>query len=368
MFSWLAMKDLFPTDFRTIQERLNQIKPIEYCSTRNYIDGDVTYLSPYISRGVFSTAQVFKHCVNSGLELNRIEKFIQELAWRDYWQRVWQEKDVDKNLKNRQKDVRHFEIPKAILDGKTGIDAIDKAILEFYETGYLHNHVRMYIAFLTTNLGKANWKLPAQWMYYHLLDADWASNALSWQWVCGANSNKKYVANQENINRYCYTNQKGTYLDKSYEDLMEISIPKEFSVISLWNLKTVLPEKVKIEIDKKSTALYTWYNMDPHWRKNENLNRVLILEPSHFDRYPISQKSMKFLLDLGKNIENLQIYTGDFAALKAEFPETHFIYKEHPTNMHFQGTEDQRDWLSSVSGYYPSFFGFWKKVRKELFE
>ena len=50
-------------------------------------------------------------------------------------------------------------------------------------------------------------------MYYHLLDGDWASNALSWQWVAGSNANKKYYANQDNINKYFNSSQKQTFLD-----------------------------------------------------------------------------------------------------------------------------------------------------------
>ena len=50
----------FPTDFQSIQERINQINPKKYASTRNYIDGAVTYLSPYISRGVISVNDVQK--------------------------------------------------------------------------------------------------------------------------------------------------------------------------------------------------------------------------------------------------------------------------------------------------------------------
>jgi deoxyribodipyrimidine photo-lyase len=63
----------------------------------------------------------------------------------------------------------------------------------------------MYIASLACNVAQSQWRIPAKWMYYHLLDADWASNALSWQWVAGTNSNKKYFANQNNINKYCFT-------------------------------------------------------------------------------------------------------------------------------------------------------------------
>ncbi|MGJ8661582.1 MAG: FAD-binding domain-containing protein [Bacteroidota bacterium] len=360
------MNTSFPTDYHAIMDRFRQIKPKEYCANRNYTDGDVTYLSPYISRGVISTKQILQYSLDAGYDLGQIEKFVQELAWRDYWQRVWQVKNIDESFKNEQEGVVHFEIPSAIQEGTTGIYAIDKSIKLFYETGYLHNHVRMYIASLATNVGGAHWKLPAKWMYYHLLDADWASNALSWQWVCAAYSNKKYYANQENINRFCKDDQLGTYLDKSYEDLPNAQIPEQLSFLSSFSLKTNLPRPSKIELKQKATALYTWYNLDPEWRKEEDLNRILILEPSHFEKYPISTKSMNFMIGLTKNIKDIQIYVGEFGELEKEFSSMKFIFKEHPTNRHFKGVEDQRDWLSTISGYYPSFFTFWKKVRKEL--
>ena len=63
-------------------------------------------------------------------------------------------------------------------------------------------------------------------MYYYLLDADWASNSLSWQWVAGSNSNKKYFANQQNINKYCFTNQTDTFLDVDYAEFQKFEIPE----------------------------------------------------------------------------------------------------------------------------------------------
>ena len=83
----------------------------------------------------------------------------------------------------------------------------------------MHNHLRMYTAAICCNIGQYHWLQPAKWMYYHLLDGDWGSNALSWQWVAGTNSHKKYIANQENINKYCFTKDENTFLDKSYAEL-----------------------------------------------------------------------------------------------------------------------------------------------------
>mgnify|MGYP006195700273 CR=1 FL=1 len=62
----------------------------------------------------------------------------------------------------------------------------------------------MYLAAMVCNNAKSHWLTPARWMYYHLLDGDLASNALSWQWVAGTFSHKKYIANQQNINKYLF--------------------------------------------------------------------------------------------------------------------------------------------------------------------
>jgi deoxyribodipyrimidine photo-lyase len=67
---------------------MDRIDPILYGKTRNFIDGAVTYLSPYVSRGVISTKFVLENILNRGYHPNGIEKFVQELAWRDYWQQV----------------------------------------------------------------------------------------------------------------------------------------------------------------------------------------------------------------------------------------------------------------------------------------
>ena len=360
----------FPTSYDEILQRVRAVKPRTYGKTRNFINGAVTYLSPYISRGIISTKFVLSEVMNAGFKPVEIEKFIQELAWRDYWQQVWIAKGtaINSDLKHKQKKVVHTQIPKAIVNASTGIDAIDSAIREFYKTGYLHNHLRMYIAAIACNMGQSHWKTPAQWMYYHLLDADWASNALSWQWVAGANANKKYVANQENINKYCFTKQKNTFLDVSYAAFDDFNIPDVLRETAPLSLTTTLPESQEIFVDSNlTTCIYNFYNLDPQWKKDENVNRILLLEPSHFQAYPISENSMNFMLDFcQENIPKIQVYVGDFDTLLSKYQLKNIHYKEHPLNAHYKGVETPRDWMFDVQGYYSSFFGFWKKCKKQL--
>lgn len=362
---------MFITEYSEILEQIDQVDPVNYGRTRNFIDGDVSRLSPYISRGVISTKLVMKRTLDRGFEPNEIFKWLQELAWRDYWQQVWMAKgdEMNKDLRHPQPDVQNHKMPKVIVEGETGITAIDAAIQEFYDTGYLHNHIRMYIAAICCNMGKSHWKTPAHWMYYHLLDADWASNALSWQWVAGSNSNKKYVANQENINKYCHTNQSGTFLDVPYEDFDSMEIPKKLHELASPKLKTPLPESDNFLVDvNKPTMIYNFYNLNPTWRADEEANRILLLEPSVFDKYPVSKQSIDFVLALGKNIPNLQVFVGEFSELMSQHKlnSSSIYYKEHPLNLNYSGNEDARDWMFSVKGYYTSFFRFWNKAKKEL--
>ena len=141
------------------------------------------------------------------------------------------------------------DYPGRMLEANTGITAIDQGIEELYGTGYMHNHMRMYVAALACNTGRYHWKIPAQWLYYHLLDADWASNALSWQWVAGTNSKKKYIANQENINKYCSTRQRNTFLDVSYEELAEMPVPEALKTPGIPKLQTPLPETEAVKLN-----------------------------------------------------------------------------------------------------------------------
>ena len=359
----------FPTNYAEIVDRIGRVRPIRYTRTRNFIDGDVTYLSPYISRGVISTRQVLDQVLREGHSPRSIEKFIQELAWRDHWQLTWRAvgNQIDADLRNSQGALRDRGMPSSVHSGTTGVTALDNAVNELYTTGYMHNHVRMYTAAISCNIGSCHWLDPARWMYYHLLDGDWASNALSWQWVAGTNSNKKYIANQANINKYCHTQDERTFLSMSYEDLANRDIPEELMSIIEPVLVTRLPANSDLHLDPtKPTLIYNWYNLDPHWLSDWDANRILLLEPSVFERYPISENSVSFMMGLSSNIQNIQVFTGEFHDLTDQYQLIDIHYKEHPLNVNYTGTEHPREWLTSVEGSYRSFFAYWKRAKKEL--
>lgn len=358
----------FPVRYAEILERVQGVEPVRYAKSRNFIDGAVTYLSPYLSRGVISTRDVLQQVLSVGYKPYQIEKIIQELAWRDYWQQVWVHRKhaIDSDLRRTQPNGEREGIPTSITTHQTGIEAIDKGIDGLYATGYMHNHIRMYVASVACNMGRCHWKQPAQWMYYHLLDADWASNALSWQWVSGANSQKLYYANQENINKYCYTRQQNSFLDVEYSAFENMQVPAALQDCSLLELRTLLPTTTTPVLDPTlPTLIYNFYNLDPQWRSDMQANRILLLEPSVFSRYPVSERSIQFCIDLAlANIPGIQVWVAEYSALQ-ELVSGAIFFKEHPLNQ-YKGHEDARDWMTGVKGDFPSFFGFWKKCWKEL--
>jgi deoxyribodipyrimidine photo-lyase len=360
----------FTTNYEEILKKIDTINPLDYSQTRNYTDGDITYLSPYISRGVISIKQVSDTMFAKGYSFADMEKFIQQLAWREFFQRTWQylEDDVLNDIRRSYTGIKHRNIPAALLSGNTGINCIDKAINQLYQTGYMHNHIRLYVASIACNIGKAYWQMPSQWMYYHLLDGDIASNACSWQWVAGSFSSKQYFCNQDNINKYTYSAQRNTFLDRPYDELPEMEIPAALNSVAAFNAKTNLPVRKEITIDPALPLLiYNSYNLDPLWRKDEKANRILLLEPGHFRDFPVSDKVIEFILALAKNIEGLQVFTGEVNEIP-HLKKIKTIYsKEHPAFIHYPGKKDERDWLfPEVKGQFNSFFSFWKKCLQSI--
>jgi deoxyribodipyrimidine photo-lyase len=136
-------------------------------------------------------------------------------------------------------------------------------------------------------------------------------------------------------------------------------------------LSTELPAVDKPTIDvNKPTLIYNSYNLDPRWRENEDCNRVLLLEPSHFERFPVSRKVIDFILSLSSNIKSCQVMVGEVWELAAFYgslnsKDERLISKEHPAFDYYPGIKDPRDWIyPEVNGSFNSFFSFWKKCKK----
>jgi deoxyribodipyrimidine photo-lyase len=355
----------FPANLEAVYARIDQFDPVHYARTRNFIQGGVSYLSPYLSRGFITVPQVVARLKSRGIGMEQAEKFIQELAWREFYTRTWFQKgdQIFTDIRHAQVGVQNTGIPEAILSARTGIRAMDKHLAIFPQTGYLHNHLRMYLAAMLCNVGKYHWLAPANWLYYHLLDGDLASNALSWQWCAGTFSSKPYYANQANMNTYTGMEQSGTFLDYSYEELPLQPVPDVLKNSTELKLVFEVPptQSLKLKSDCP-TFIYTHYTLDPTFHQGEEGNRILVLEPSHFKKHPMSPKTIQFILDLAANIPGLQVYVGEYADLAIQG-----IFRDHPINAHFQGIREAYPCLApGLVGEFSSFFSFWNKLVKQL--
>jgi deoxyribodipyrimidine photo-lyase len=184
---------------RAAASQLAALRPGAYGPTRNYLSGAVSRLSPYVRHGVLSLRELRE----AG---DRSFKFVQELAWRDYWQRlyamwgngIWEDREPAKT------GVREYaaELPEDIPAGRTGLACMDAFAAELRETGYLHNHARMWVAAYVVHFRRVRWQAGARWFLQHLLDGDPASNNLSWQWVASTFGSRPYIFNRENLERY----------------------------------------------------------------------------------------------------------------------------------------------------------------------
>ncbi|TCL86075.1 MULTISPECIES: FAD-binding domain-containing protein [unclassified Rathayibacter] len=180
-----------------------------YTRERNHDHGpsrsNVSGLSPYLRHRLVTEREVVA-AVLARHTLTAAEKFVQEVFWRTYW-KGWLEQNPEVWRRYRR-EVSDFEghLPTGYADaieGRSGIDAMDAWVQELVETGYLHNHTRMWFASIWIFTLGLPWQLGADFFYRHLLDGDAASNTLSWRWVAGLQTpGKTYLATASNIAKY----------------------------------------------------------------------------------------------------------------------------------------------------------------------
>jgi len=210
--------------------KLANIDPVGYAETRNFGDGKITRLSPYIHHGILSLNEVRNDTLTKCGHPAEITKFMQELGWRDFWQRAlhahpdWAWTDIEAYKTGFTADDYADQLPHDLVEGKTGVGCIDAFIKELLHTGYIHNHARMYIASYVVHFRRIKWQVGARWFLKHLLDGDLASNNLSWQWVASTFSHKPYIFNLENVHKYfgklVDTSPSANHpLDATYEEL-----------------------------------------------------------------------------------------------------------------------------------------------------
>ncbi|MFC3310008.1 FAD-binding domain-containing protein [Blastomonas aquatica] len=206
---------MFPPTRAAGLERLASFVPHaagDYAQGRNTDPGPgnpgaVSRLSPYLRYRMLTEHETVD-AVLARHSLQSAEKYVQEVLWRTYWKgwlemrpQVW-----TRFLAERDRQRDGFSYTRGIEDaeaGRTGIEGFDDWAHELVETGYLHNHARMWFASIWIFTLKLPWALGADFFLRTLVDADAASNTLSWRWVAGLQTaGKTYLATTDNIARY----------------------------------------------------------------------------------------------------------------------------------------------------------------------
>lgn len=152
-------------------------------------------LSPHLHFGEISPRQVITVLVplieiQDGQIANAAEAFMRQIIWREFARYIlWhypQTATQSMNAKFKQSFwTTNSEQLRAWQQGKTGIAIIDAGMKQLWNTGWMHNRVRMLVAsLLTKNMG-ISWQDGAHWFWDTLVDADLANNSMGWQWVAG---------------------------------------------------------------------------------------------------------------------------------------------------------------------------------------
>ena len=241
---------MFPKSKSKLIESIKQFsdtKILSYSSDRNFDNGiphkNVSRLSPYLRRRFISEYEVLKIVLNKH-KYENIEKFIEEIFWRTYW-KGWLETHP---YVYKEYELKHHN---QIIPTKTGIKCFDHWKDELIETGYLHNHSRMWFASIWIFTLKYSWESGANFFKNNLIDWCPASNTLGWRWVAGIQTiGKPYIARAENIKHFTGNRfyQKGqlhedvtlSSIVSYHQKAIDINFPKENLITETDNLGIVL--------------------------------------------------------------------------------------------------------------------------------
>ena len=190
-----GMKEMWTPGEAGAKERLEAFadKATFYDEKRNLpsVAGS-SFLSPHLHFGEISPAACWHATMNAG---GSADVFLKELVWRDYAQNVICQfpEYGGKNARDAFDKLpwRDMSDPAVKADyaawtkGQTGYPIVDAGMRQLWATGWMHNRVRMIAAsFLIKHL-LIDWREGEQWFWDTLVDADYGSNSVNWQWTAG---------------------------------------------------------------------------------------------------------------------------------------------------------------------------------------
>ncbi|MCC2096660.1 MAG: deoxyribodipyrimidine photo-lyase [Hyphomicrobiales bacterium] len=203
----------------------------DYTEERDRPDREATsFLSPHLAFGEISPRQIWhatRHAAHERKGLDRAaEKFLAEVGWREFSYHLLFHNPglAEKNYNSRYDAFPWRDADPDVLSawqmGRTGVPIIDAGMRELWQTGYMHNRVRMIAAsYLIKNL-LIDWREGERWFWDTLCDADPANNAASWQWVAGSGADAApYFRIFNPVLQGCKFDPKGEYVRRFVPEL-----------------------------------------------------------------------------------------------------------------------------------------------------
>lgn len=253
---------MFPPSRRAALDRLAAYVPSagrQYTNGRNTDAGPggqsaVSRLSPYLRYRLLTEQEIVAHVLAHHRFVDA-EKFVQEVLWRTYW-KGWLEMRPSvwtRFIEERDRQRQSFQGQRTLVEaenGTTGIDGFDDWARALAQTGYLHNHARMWFASIWIFTLRLPWTLGADFFLRHLIDADAASNTLSWRWVAGLQTvGKTYLATADNIERHTEGRFRPADLATEALALTEAPIDGALALPALGNVDRAKPSLLLVTHD-----------------------------------------------------------------------------------------------------------------------
>ena len=294
--------------------KLNNVDAVAYGRNRNFLNGSVTHLSPYLRYGCLTLNETF--AVIKGKFGLTAEHILMQLAWRDYWRQVWSTRGnaIYSEMEPPKVALEYAPLTDAVRQGKTGLPCMDAFIDDLLTTGYVHNHARMWLASYIVHHLKIDWREAADWFEAHLLDGSIASNHLSWQWVASTFSSKPYYFNKENLARY--TGEKycaGCTADCPFDTSYETLQARLFTQPARTDAKRYPLKPVPMSTASMHKAVAVYVHDEMLSPNNSVLSqpfpKIFVFDPQLHGDWPLNR--LQFVMDCLSEMMNVEVWVGD---------------------------------------------------------
>lgn len=268
-----------PSEEKAIEILNNFIKNnIEYYATNRDIPSlsGTSKLSPYLKFGQISVHQIMNKCLMIKSKKIGFRKFINEIGWREFSHSLLHNfPEMEKNNLRKEFDkfnwIKNDEFLKKWKKGLTGYPIVDAGMRELYETGWMHNRVRMITAsFLVKHL-RIHWNEGEKYFRNSLLDFNIANNVSGWQWVAGTGADaapyfrifnpilqgEKFDPNGEYVTKWCpeLKNVPIEFLHKPWE------MPEQLQNQINFKLGYSYPLPIVKHVDARNSALKAFQDL-----------------------------------------------------------------------------------------------------------